>query len=124
MALALVGSAFRPEGLPLTLHVLFSHSPTAPPPSTSPSHTLAHRDKHTGQGNGYGFVVFEEDEAAERAVQTLDGRLLFNQAMRVNWAYQSQNREELKNHFQIFVGDLGNTVTDSVRTSQPTPQPS
>jgi hypothetical protein len=33
--------------------------------------------------------------------------VLFGQEMRVNWAFQSHQREDTSNHWHVFVGDLG-----------------
>ena len=68
-------------------------------------------------GLGYGFVRFAEHEPAERAVKSLDGRMLYSQPMRVNWAYQSMPRDESKDQFQVFVGDLASTVSDQMLSS-------
>jgi nucleolysin TIA-1/TIAR len=38
---------------------------------------------------------------AETAMQTLNGRKIFNTEIRVNWAYQNQtSREDISNHNQ------------------------
>lgn len=34
-------------------------------------------------------------------------KVLFGQEMRVNWAFQSHQREDTSSHWHIFVGDLG-----------------
>lgn len=49
-------------------------------------------------------------------MQTLNGRRVHQQEIRVNWAYQSNNqsKEDTSNHFHIFVGDLSNEVNDEV----------
>ncbi|KAL1994388.1 hypothetical protein VTN49DRAFT_3057 [Thermomyces lanuginosus] len=68
------------------------------------------------RGLNYGFVEFDDPGAAERAMQTLNGRRIHQSEIRVNWAYQSsnQNKEDTSNHFHIFVGDLSNEVNDEV----------
>ncbi|KAF9739761.1 RNA recognition domain-containing protein [Paraphaeosphaeria minitans] len=68
------------------------------------------------KGFNYGFVEFDDPAAAERAMQTLNGRRVHNNEIRVNWAYQSNNtaKEDTSNHFHIFVGDLSNEVNDEV----------
>ncbi|KAF2462167.1 hypothetical protein BDY21DRAFT_277717 [Lineolata rhizophorae] len=68
------------------------------------------------KGFNYGFVEFDDPGAAERAMQTLNGRRVHNNEIRVNWAYQSNNnnKEDTSNHFHIFVGDLSNEVNDEV----------
>ncbi|PIA43987.1 hypothetical protein AQUCO_01800214v1 [Aquilegia coerulea] len=44
---------------------------------------------------------------------TLHGRQLYGQAIKVNWAYASGQREDTLAHFNIFVGDLSPEVTDA-----------
>jgi nucleolysin TIA-1/TIAR len=67
-------------------------------------------------GFNYGFVEYDDPGAAERGMQTLNGRRIHNNEIRVNWAYQSNNtaKEDTSNHFHIFVGDLSNEVNDEV----------
>jgi nucleolysin TIA-1/TIAR len=67
-------------------------------------------------GYNYGFVEYDDPGAAERAMQTLNGRRVHQSEIRVNWAYQSNqaNKEDTSNHFHIFVGDLSNEVNDEV----------
>lgn len=68
------------------------------------------------KGFNYGFVEFDDPGAAERAVQTFNGRRVHNNEIRVNWAYQSNNtaKEDTSNHFNILVGDLSEEVNDEV----------
>ncbi|KAH6841134.1 hypothetical protein B0I37DRAFT_419105 [Chaetomium sp. MPI-CAGE-AT-0009] len=68
------------------------------------------------KGYNYGFVEYDDPGAAERAMQTLNGRRVHQSEIRVNWAYQSNstNKEDTSNHFHIFVGDLSNEVNDEV----------
>lgn len=85
------------------------------------------------KGYNYGFVEYDDPGAAERAMQTLNGRrvhqavsclqpgwsrlrLIDSKEIRVNWAYQSNttNKEDTSSHFHIFVGDLSNEVNDEV----------
>lgn len=40
--------------------------------------------------------------------------LLFGQEIRISWAFQKEQRDELGTHFHVFVGDLGPDVTDSM----------
>lgn len=72
-------------------------------------------DKNS-KGFNYGFIEYDDPGAAERAMQTLNGRSIHQAEIRVNWAYQSnnQNKEDTSNHFHIFVGDLSNEVNDEV----------
>ncbi|KAK3114245.1 E3 ubiquitin-protein ligase pub1 [Teratosphaeriaceae sp. CCFEE 6253] len=68
------------------------------------------------KGYNYGFVEYDDPQCAERAMQTLNGRRVHQQEIRVNWAYQSNttSKEDTSNHFHIFVGDLSNEVNDEV----------
>jgi nucleolysin TIA-1/TIAR len=68
------------------------------------------------KGYNYGFVEYDDPGAAERAMQTLNGRRVHQSEIRVNWAYQSNtsNKEDTTSHFHIFVGDLSNEVNDEV----------
>ncbi|KAH3099656.1 hypothetical protein KXW41_004260 [Aspergillus fumigatus] len=68
------------------------------------------------KGYNYGFVEFDDPGAAERAMQTLNGRRIHQSEIRVNWAYQSNsaNKEDTSSHFHIFVGDLSNEVNDEI----------
>lgn len=66
-------------------------------------------------GLNYGFVEYIDMRAAETALQTLNGRKIFDTEIRVNWAYQGQqNKEDTSNHFHVFVGDLSPEVNDEV----------
>jgi nucleolysin TIA-1/TIAR len=66
-------------------------------------------------GLNYGFVEYMDMRAAETALQTLNGRKIFDTEIRVNWAYQgNQNKEDTTNHFHVFVGDLSPEVNDEV----------
>lgn len=66
-------------------------------------------------GLNYGFVEYIDMRAAETALQTLNGRKIFDTEIRVNWAYQgSQNKEDTSNHYHVFVGDLSPEVSDDV----------
>ena len=66
-------------------------------------------------GLNYGFVEYMDMRAAETALQTLNGRKIFDTEIRVNWAYQgTANKEDTTNHCHVFVGDLSPEVTDEV----------
>jgi nucleolysin TIA-1/TIAR len=66
-------------------------------------------------GLNYGFVEYLDMRAAETALQTLNGRKIFDTEIRVNWAYQgSQNKEDTTGHYHVFVGDLSPEVNDEV----------
>lgn len=68
------------------------------------------------KGFNYGFIEYDDPGAADRAMNTLNGRRVHQAEIRVNWAYQSNNvsKEDTSNHFHIFVGDLSNEVNDEV----------
>ncbi|KAF2251214.1 hypothetical protein BU26DRAFT_423616 [Trematosphaeria pertusa] len=81
-----------------------------------PDKNVTQPQQFNSKGFNYGFVEFDDPGAAERAMQTLNGRRVHNNEIRVNWAYQSNNtaKEDTSNHFHIFVGDLSNEVNDEV----------
>ncbi|KAK9904873.1 hypothetical protein WJX75_004369 [Coccomyxa subellipsoidea] len=72
------------------------------------------KDKLTGLSAGYGFVQFLDHRAAEMALQSLNGRVLHGQELRVNWAFQKDQREDSASQFQIFVGDLASDINDKL----------
>ncbi|KAG0503654.1 hypothetical protein HPP92_003726 [Vanilla planifolia] len=63
--------------------------------------------------SSYGFVDYFDRQSAALAIVTLNGRLLFGQPIKVNWAYASSQREDTSGHYNIFVGDLSPEVTDA-----------
>ncbi|PIA27599.1 hypothetical protein AQUCO_07600045v1 [Aquilegia coerulea] len=63
--------------------------------------------------SSYGFVDYFDRRSAALAILTLNGRHLFGQPIKVNWAYASGQREDTSGHFNIFVGDLSPEVTDA-----------
>ncbi|XP_051132246.1 oligouridylate-binding protein 1-like isoform X2 [Andrographis paniculata] len=63
--------------------------------------------------SSYGFVDYFDRQSAALAIVTLNGRHLFGQPIKVNWAYASAQREDTTNHFNVFVGDLSPEVTDA-----------
>ncbi|CAG8573466.1 9686_t:CDS:10 [Dentiscutata heterogama] len=67
-------------------------------------------------GLNYGFVEFNDHRSAETALQTLNGRKIYNMEIKVNWAFQGQqgHKEDTSNHYHIFVGDLSPEVNDEV----------
>ena len=44
--------------------------------------------------------------SAQAALDTVNKSLLFGQEVRVNWAFQKEEKEEVAHHFHAFVGDL------------------
>ncbi|KAG6586503.1 Oligouridylate-binding protein 1, partial [Cucurbita argyrosperma subsp. sororia] len=63
--------------------------------------------------SSYGFVDYFDRRSAAVAIISLNGRNLFGQPIKVNWAYASSQREDTSGHFNIFVGDLSPEVTDA-----------
>ncbi|MCL7042231.1 hypothetical protein MKW94_012904 [Papaver nudicaule] len=63
--------------------------------------------------SSYGFVDYFDRRSATLAIMSLNGRHLFGQPIKVNWAYASGQREDTSGHFNIFVGDLSPEVTDA-----------
>ncbi|GAB2268968.1 Oligouridylate-binding protein 1B [Dionaea muscipula] len=64
--------------------------------------------------SSYGFINYFDRRSASMAIMTLNGRHLFGQPIKVNWAYASGQREDTSSHFNIFVGDLSPEVTDAM----------
>ncbi|XP_021716557.1 oligouridylate-binding protein 1B-like isoform X1 [Chenopodium quinoa] len=67
--------------------------------------------------SSYGFIHYYDRRFASMAILTLNGRHLFGQPIKVNWAYTSGQREDTSNssdHFNVFVGDLSPEVTDAM----------
>jgi len=64
--------------------------------------------------SSYGFVHYFDRRSAGLAILSLNGRHLFGQPIKVNWAYASGQREDTSSHFNIFVGDLSPEVTDAM----------
>ena len=50
------------------------------------------RDRVTGQSKGFGFVQMEDDEAARKAMQSLDGTMMAGRTIHVNEADERQER--------------------------------
>lgn len=64
--------------------------------------------------SSYGFIHYYDRRSAGLAIMSLNGRNLFGQPIKVNWAYASTQREDTSSHFNIFVGDLSPEVTDAM----------
>lgn len=76
--------------------------------SKFPSIVQAHVmwDMQSGRSRGYGFVSFSDQKDAEQVLITMNGELIGNRAVRLNWASHKQNNN---NHSQSgFNGPRGN----------------
>lgn len=67
-----------------------------------------------GESAGYGFVDFMFPEEADRALQVLNGRKIYNKEIKVNWAAHATSKEDTSNHHNVFVGDLSSEITDDL----------
>ncbi|KAL6777989.1 hypothetical protein ACKKBG_A16490 [Auxenochlorella protothecoides x Auxenochlorella symbiontica] len=72
------------------------------------------KDKATGIPAGYGFAKFVDAISAQEGLDLVGKPVLFGQEVRINWAFQKEQREELGNHVHVFVGDLAADVTDAM----------
>ncbi|KAH9545857.1 hypothetical protein CY35_12G068900 [Sphagnum magellanicum] len=64
--------------------------------------------------SSYGFLDYFDHQSAAAALLTLNGRQMFGQPIKVNWAYASGQREDTTaGHHNVFVGDLSPEVTDA-----------
>ncbi|GLJ52421.1 hypothetical protein SUGI_1115080 [Cryptomeria japonica] len=64
--------------------------------------------------SSYGFVDYFDHRSAANSILSLNGRHIFGQPIKVNWAYASGQREDTSGcHYSIFVGDLSSEVTDA-----------
>lgn len=71
-------------------------------------------------GFNYAFIEFESTQPADMALHTLNGRIVNNSEIRINWAYQSSNVNNANSDhptFNIFVGDLSPEVDDETLSS-------
>lgn len=72
-------------------------------------------------GFNYAFVEFESPQAADTALHTLNGRIINNSEIKINWAFQSSsvstNANSEEPTFNIFVGDLSPEVDDETLSS-------
>ena len=51
------------------------------------------RDRFTGQARGFGFVEIEDDSAAQRAVESCDGKEMLGRKLAVNEARPKEARQ-------------------------------
>jgi RNA recognition motif-containing protein len=62
------------------------------------------QDKGTGQNAGYGFVRFSDRQSATLALNYLQSKVFYAQELKVNWAFQSHQREDTSTHWQVGTG--------------------
>jgi len=74
------------------------------------------KDKRTLVSKGCGFVVFEEKEAADKAIETYDGKLKFPNHMKemaVRYAVGKGDNDETKStEHKIYVGNISRQTTE------------
>ncbi|CDK24993.1 unnamed protein product [Kuraishia capsulata CBS 1993] len=68
------------------------------------------------QGFHYAFVHYADHTAADAALQTLNGRVLANSPIKINWAFQSQQTRSTESSYNLFVGDLSSEINDEILT--------
>ncbi|KAH9198938.1 hypothetical protein LQ764DRAFT_211329 [Zygosaccharomyces rouxii] len=68
-------------------------------------------DKNNARAN-YAFVEYFKSHDANIALQTLNGKQIENNVVRINWAFQSQQALPDENTYNLFVGDLSVDVDD------------
>lgn len=49
-------------------------------------------DRQTGRSRGFGFVTFNEDDAAEKAISEMDGKEIAGRSVRVSIAQDKERR--------------------------------
>lgn len=68
-------------------------------------------DKNNNHAN-YAFVEYHQSHDANIALQTLNGKQVENNVVKINWAFQSQQVSPDEETFNLFVGDLNVDVDD------------
>jgi len=70
------------------------------------------KDKN-GNSSGYGFVDYYDHFTADKALQNLNGRKIYNTEIKVNWAHAANQKEDTTSgHYHIFVGDLSPEIDE------------
>jgi len=60
------------------------------------------RDKFSGRSKGFGFAAFENDEQAQKAIDSLDGHEVKSRKLKVNKALRREPRLEKREGFKQF----------------------
>lgn len=68
-------------------------------------------DKNSPNAN-YAFVEYFKSHDANIALQTLNGKQIENNVVKINWAFQSQQALPVESTYNLFVGDLNVDVDD------------
>ncbi|EGW31674.1 uncharacterized protein SPAPADRAFT_62285 [Spathaspora passalidarum NRRL Y-27907] len=67
-------------------------------------------------GFNYAFIEYENNQAADMALNTMNGKILQNFEIKINWAFQSATITTANTpedpSFNIFVGDLSPEIND------------
>lgn len=72
------------------------------------------KDKATGVSAGYGFAKFADTTSATLALEKVNKATVFGQEVRVNWAFQKEQKEDSSQAVHVFVGDLSSDVSDAM----------
>jgi len=59
-------------------------------------------DQYTTQSRGFGFITYSKLEDAERAMKDMNGQLLDNRTIRVNWARPGSTEKEKKENLLSY----------------------
>ncbi|ODV61073.1 Pub1p [Ascoidea rubescens DSM 1968] len=65
-------------------------------------------------GFNYAFIEYDNPQSAEIAKHNLNGKVINNFEISINWAYQSQQAKNSESSFNIFIGDLSSEVNDEL----------
>ncbi|KAJ8904261.1 hypothetical protein NDN08_000785 [Rhodosorus marinus] len=80
-------------------------------------------DKNTGHSLGFGFVDFANRQTASSALEKFNGRIVYGQEIRVDWAHTgtgaagkfiNPNQEDISGHYCLFIGNLSSDVEDQM----------
>src|SRR5512146_2726897 len=55
------------------------------------------KDRSTGQSKGFGFVERSSQKEGQAAITSLDGRMLGDRQMKVNFAHEREERSSFQN---------------------------
>ena len=69
---------------------------------------------YEGVSLGYGFVDYPDHQTALYALQTLNGKKVYEMEFKVNWALMGTNqKEDTSEDYHLFVGDLSSEIDES-----------